>query len=238
MECMDRDLLERLIAQGLSLAEIGRRLDRHESTVGYWVARHQLQAAGHERHAARGALDRGRLERLVDAGATIAEMARELDRSKTTVRHWLKKYGLETAQRPGQRRSEGSRTAWADGLSRANMDCPSHGVAEHVLDSRGYYRCKRCRSAAVSRRRRKVKATLVRELGGACQICGYSRCLAALEFHHRVPALKAFSLSQEGVTRSLERARIEAEKCVFLCGNCHAEVEAGMISLSLSARLE
>jgi hypothetical protein len=33
------------------------------------------------------------------------------------------------------------------------------------------------------------------------------------------------------VTRSLADAREEAKKCVLLCSNCHAEVEAGVRSL-------
>jgi hypothetical protein len=37
----------------------------------------------------------------------------------------------------------------------------------------------------------------------------------------------------EGVARSLVRARAEARKCVLLCANCHAEVEAGMASVAL-----
>ena len=45
---------------------------------------------------------------------------------------------------------------------------------------------------------------------------------------HVDPASKSFALSQEGVTRSLERAREEARKCVLPCANCHAEVEAGV----------
>jgi hypothetical protein len=36
------------------------------------------------------------------------------------------------------------------------------------------------------------------------------------------------SSSAEGATRSLERNRREAAKCVLLCSNCHAEVEAGL----------
>jgi hypothetical protein len=52
--------------------------------------------------------------------------------------------------------------------------------------------------------------------------------MAALEFHHLTPEEKAFSLSEEGVTRSLARARAEARKCVLLCANCHGEVEAGV----------
>ena len=34
---MDRSSLEVLLAQGLSLEEIGRRFGKHPSTVGYWV---------------------------------------------------------------------------------------------------------------------------------------------------------------------------------------------------------
>jgi len=39
----------------------------------------------------------------------------------------------------------------------------------------------------------------------------------------------------QGVTRSLARAKAEAEKCVLLCANCHAEVESGVRSLSPEA---
>jgi hypothetical protein len=73
-----------------------------------------------------------------------------------------------------------------------------------------------------------MKALLVAEAGGECAICGYSRCLAALEFHHRERSSKSFSVAARGVTRSLTEAREEARKCVLLCGNCHAEVEAGV----------
>jgi hypothetical protein len=39
----------------------------------------------------------------------------------------------------------------------------------------------------------------------------------------------------EGVTRSRAEARAEARKCVLLCANCHAEVEAGYRSLPEAA---
>ena len=97
--------------------------------------------------------------------------------------------------------------------------------------SSGGYRCNKCRAEAVSRRRRKVKQLLVQDAGGACKLCGYDRCIAALEFHHLVPAEKRFSLSHRGVTRSLAAARAEAARCVLLCANCHAEVEAGVATV-------
>ena len=71
-------------------------------------------------------------------------------------------------------------------------------------------------------------------------MCGYDRCVGALEFHHLVPAEKSFSLSHRGVARSIAKARAEANKCALLCANCHAEVEAGLIVLASgeSARVE
>ena len=69
---------------------------------------------------------------------------------------------------------------------------------------------------------------LVEEAGGRCVACGYDRCIAALHFHHVDRSQKRFALSNRGITRSLANARREAKKCIVLCGNCHAEVEAGI----------
>ena len=115
------------------------------------------------------------------------------------------------------------------------MVCRLHGTTTFVLEGRGYYRCARCRSSAVSKRRRKVKQILVEEAGGRCSVCGYSRCQEALHFHHLDPKTKAFHLGHQGQSRSLARSRAEAAKCVLLCGNCHAEVEAGISAVSLES---
>ena len=79
----------------------------------------------------------------------------------------------------------------------------------------------------VAKWRRRAKATLVEEAGGKCLLCGYSRCQAALQFHHLDPETKSFALSLRGVTKSIATLRAEAAKCVLLCSNCHAEVEVG-----------
>jgi hypothetical protein len=92
----------------------------------------------------------------------------------------------------------------------------------------------------VTRRWRRVKQTLVHEAGGACAVCGYDRCPAALEFHHLEREDKRFNLSHRSA-RSLASLRIEAEKCALLCANCHSEVEAGMLELDdgvAAARVE
>jgi transposase-like protein len=222
---MDRDLLERMLEEGLSLAAIGRRLGRHESTVAYWLEVHGLRAVGAERHAARGGLERERLEEMIGRGLSVAQIAAEVDRSKGTVRHWLRRYGLRTLNRPGQRMEPELAEARDAGVREVMRTCPTHGRSAYVIDGRGYYRCRHCRADAVSRRRRKMKAILVAEAGGACRLCGYDASAGALVFHHLDPAEKRFELNAKGVALAIETLRAEARKCVLLCSNCHAEVE-------------
>ncbi len=228
---MDRASLELLLGQGLSLAEIGRRFGLHESTVGYWVKKHGLQAAHRDKHLARGGLQHADLERLTEGGASLAEMAATLRCSKATVRHWLLRYGLRTSNAVGRRPSECARMAKEAGQVVVTMACRQHGDTTFVLDGRGYYRCRRCRSTAVARRRQKVKAILVQEAGGCCCLCGYRRNMRALHFHHVNPAEKRIEINAKGIALSLDTLRIEAQKCVLLCSNCHAEVEDGIASL-------
>jgi transposase len=225
---MDRESLRLLLAQGLSLAEMGRRFGRHESTIAYWVQKHGLQAANHDKHAARGGLTREELEPLVEAGMTTREIAAVLDRGQASVRHWLKKYELATNPTVRRERRRAARSASTETIMET---CSRHDVAEHYLDNLGYYRCKRCRAEAVVRRRRKVKEILVSEWGGRCAVCGYDSYSGALQFHHLNPADKSFGLSMRGLGRSIADLRAEAQKCVLLCSNCHAEVEAGRSSV-------
>jgi len=209
---MDRPSLEGFLSEGLSLAEIGRRVGLHEATIGYWVNKHGLVAVNREKHVARGGLAREELEVLVDAGLSIAQIAASSERSKATVRHWLARYGLRTTGRTGAPSREGAREAREAGLSVATLHCPHHGASSHVREPRGYYRCRQCRQEAVVRRRRKVKAILVSEAGGCCRLCGYDRCAAALEFHHLDGGTKEFGLAQGGMARSIERLRAENGK--------------------------
>ncbi len=220
---MERVALERFLAEGLSLAEIGRRVGRHESTVAYWMGKHGLEATDRGKHLPKGALERDELEALVQQGLSISQIALASRRSKATVRHWLREYGLQT--RWAERR-QGPR----DGRRELILTCAHHRLTTFRLRMDAGYRCAKCNSDAVSKRRRRVKQILVEEAGGACCLCGYDRCLAALEFHHLDPEEKRFQMSAR-FARSLARVRAEARKCVLLCSNCHAEAEAGVAVL-------
>jgi DNA-binding transcriptional ArsR family regulator len=161
------------------------------------MAKHGIEAPNREKYAAKGGIERERLKALVEAGMSIAEIAEAVGLSKTAVRHWLGRLDLRTNPK---RASDARREARDAGLLRHTFRCPRHGDVEFVLEGRGYYRCKRCRSEQVSARRRLVKALLVKEAGGCCAICGYNRHVGALEFHHVDPSQKRMSVSKDGVT--------------------------------------
>jgi DNA-binding transcriptional ArsR family regulator len=227
---VEKLFLEHCLAQAMSLDRIGELTGKHPSTVSYWLRKHGLAASKAEQHAPKGMLDRGTLETLVGKELTLREIAEELDRSPTTIRHWLSKYGLRTTRR--------KRSPSGGDPLRIERTCKRHGNTAFVLEGRGYYRCARCRAEAVGRRRQIIKQTLVHEAGGCCAICGYSKCLRALQFHHLDPATKEFHLGHRGHARALSRSRVEAEKCALLCANCHAEVEAGLATMPLDSNAE
>ena len=102
-------------------------------------------------------------------------------------------------------------------------ECKKHGETLFVLEGRGYYRCKKCRVEAVSAKRRNLKAKAIEYKGGKCERCGYSKYVGALEFHHRDPTKKDFSIGH-GSIRSWARTKEELDKCIMLCSNCHKEV--------------
>lgn len=227
---MDRDRLKRYLEEGLSLEKVGEIENRDPSTIGYWVKKHGLVADGQAKHASKGSVSRKALCELVAAGFTIAEIAQAVERSPAATRYWLDKYGLKTNGRRGPTPMI-PRYVVEDALAKGERtiagECRTHGFSVFVIEPSGRVRCRRCRMERVSTRRRKNKWELAQEAGGQCKRCGYDTYIGALQFHHLDRSLKKFGLANGGRTIGLDALRAEAEKCVLLCANCHAEVEAG-----------
>ncbi len=93
-------------------------------------------------------------------------------------------------------------------------------------DTRRYSDRRQYLIAAVYKRRKKIRQMAVNYKGGQCRICGYKRCIDALEFHHTNSSGKDFSISEGGYTRSWIRVKEELDKCILLCANCHRESHA------------
>lgn len=70
----------------------------------------------------------------------------------------------------------------------------------------------------------KRKMYLINLRGGKCEICGYDKNLAVLEFHHIEKGTKESQLDQRKLSNSsMEFILNEFEKCKILCANCHRE---------------
>ncbi|HBY20804.1 MAG TPA: hypothetical protein DEG71_07320 [Clostridiales bacterium] len=82
--------------------------------------------------------------------------------------------------------------------------------------------CKKCLSKYTNDKWKKLKKDAVEYKGGRCEICGYNKCIAALEFHHKNSSEKEFNI---GSVRTLQISLIadELDKCILLCANCHRE---------------
>jgi len=89
--------------------------------------------------------------------------------------------------------------------------------------------CKNCkppaktRNASVIEWRRRKKLILIEYKGGKCERCGYDKYIGALDFHHKIPSEKDFSISNRNI-RSIEKYKKEVDKCILLCANCHREI--------------
>jgi transposase len=211
----ERTWLAEALSAGRSIESIAGEVERDPSTVAYWARKHGLESAHADRHARRTPLTRDSLAALVADDLTVREIAGRLQRSATTIRYWLRRYDLHTT--PAARRGRRLPTQLVG-------RCKHHGQTRFIRAG-GREVCARCRAQAVSDWRRRAKLTLVAEAGGCCALCGYARCVAALQFHHRDPATKRFTVSGRGLARSIDALREEAAKCVLLCANCHVEVE-------------
>lgn len=86
--------------------------------------------------------------------------------------------------------------------------------------------CKSCHNKRQKERLRKFKQQCVEYKGGKCKICGYCRCLAALDFHHSDPSQKEFQISHGRFCVFGEKVKLELDKCDLLCANCHRESHA------------
>ncbi len=86
--------------------------------------------------------------------------------------------------------------------------------------------------AAVAKRRKVLKEKSVQYKGGKCELCGYNKCVEALDFHHLDPMTKKFGIGHKGYTRSWQEIQNELDKCILVCANCHREIEAGVSKIN------
>lgn len=165
-------------------------------------------------------MEREQLEPLVADHLSLQKIATRLATSPTNVRWWLKRYGLQTQPLKGRYAIQ------------REGPCRWHLCLNPA--SKGGFCSPQCKNKYfVDRRRKALKIKAVTFMGGSCIICGYDKCVGALDFHHLDPTQKDFGIST-GNTPSWGRMRAELAKCVLLCNRCHAEIHAGVTVLPVA----
>jgi len=117
-----------------------------------------------------------------------------------------------------------------DGFSRSCKNCSSNAAKAYYLKHKIRLGLKNTQSKIVKR------AWLDSvKLGKGCKNCGFNSHPAALDFHHIDPKSKDSEVSNLFRKGQISKAKLEIEKCIILCSNCHrihhAKESAGKSSL-------
>jgi 5-methylcytosine-specific restriction endonuclease McrA len=106
------------------------------------------------------------------------------------------------------------------GLAKGTISyhCQRAGISRSGISAEEY-KAKEVKRLRATKRAIKAKAVVL--MGGKCTICGYNKCVKALDFHHTNPSEKDFNISKSS---SWKKAKEEIKKCILVCKNCHAEL--------------
>ena len=86
----------------------------------------------------------------------------------------------------------------------------------------------KCKSCQRSSDKNRLRDIVTNHFGSyCCKICGYSKCIEAVEFHHLNPDKKEWKLA-ELRTHKKETIFNELNKGILVCANCHREIHYGM----------
>jgi hypothetical protein len=110
--------------------------------------------------------------------------------------------------------------------------CNRHSIAEHSLSGKikQRWKCKQCDYLYSRKYLENLKIKAIKYGGGECRKCGYDKCWSALHFHHIDPKNKEFAIFEcrpgYKKTRNWDKLKVEIDKCILLCANCHTELHS------------
>lgn len=170
---------------------------------------------------------------LIKQGKTFNEIKKELGCSLSTISYHCKKEGIvskNTTKKTDDQTIQKINELYESGLTCIQVSKKLGISKATVLKYIKFIRNEKLSDSQLKKNRVnqviywriKVKKLLVEYKGGECERCGYKKCIDALDFHHKNPSEKDFTIG--GKSWSLERLKKEADKCILVCANCHREI--------------
>lgn len=168
------------------------------------------------------------LEELIETNHSQKQMADNLGLSKSSVKYWLKKYGLKTKYRLYNKNKN---------LLLEEKTCPRCSEIKPLTD---FYKrsnrddvggyCKKCSNDYHTNRVKEVKIKMIEHMGGECTRCSLKLIdthYAVFDFHHKDPKEKD-EVFKGLKMKKWETIEKELKKCVLVCSNCHRLIHAEM----------
>jgi hypothetical protein len=177
------------------------------------------------------------LQQYIDLNYSLNQINKITGKSKTSIRYWLKKFGLKTNHKKFHKGWSSKTSVFTENGIEYKI-CPNCEIKKPATKEFYYLKdggrlcayCKKCNNKITFTKQKELKIKAVEYKGGKCICCNYDRYVGALEFHHVNPKEKEYSIS-ELRSYTFEVVKIELDKCVLLCKNCHAEVHNGFTKL-------
>jgi predicted HNH restriction endonuclease len=134
---------------------------------------------------------------------SLLEISNKLNKSKKSIQHKAARLELSRPRIP--------------------INKPKNKSHRKIYDKNYYEKNKLDIYNNKKERLKNKKIELIKLLGGKCKLCGYNKCIEALDFHHD-KGNKEACISKIIKDYSKQKALKEAEKCIILCANCHREL--------------
>jgi hypothetical protein len=172
-------------------------------------------------------MNKDNIKNLIDKGYSLNKISKELNKSLTTIRYWVKKHNI-----PFETKNFSNQEPKDYGKYRVCPKCKNNCTIESFYNRRGKIGgsvyCKKCTTIQVVERTKKLKQEMVVYKGGCCQICGYNKYIGALDFHHIDPNKKDFTIAHVRQYKFNDVIKNELDKCLLVCSNCHRELHGGL----------
>lgn len=170
------------------------------------------------------------LEEMIERGLSTHQIAKEIGKSQTSIRHWLRKYGINTKHFSPKHENKDCVNGNECKVCKTPLTGKKHSYCSDKCKSSYYYITHKSEANPnTNTRQRKVskerKLHLIEMSGGACNKCGYKKNYAALTFHHVDPTNKVFNVDSRRLSNTNWNSILEEwKKCELLCANCHSEL--------------
>ena len=174
-----------------------------------------------------------KLKECVDKGFSIADLSKEFNKGKTTIRYWLRNFNLKTNNKT-KRQFENKNCVVCEKLLVGNQLKFCSNNCKSKFSYNNSNSSDRQNKKGVQR-----KLFLINLMGGKCQMCGYSKNIGAFDFHHEKREDKVFNLDSRTLSnRTMDSIILESKKCILLCSNCHREYHNPELDMSILKEIQ